>query len=546
MSFSPWKFAFTPPATVPSPGATPSTVGSGSSGSNGSGTTNVTGSSTNPSRASALISQFNNLAGTANYLQSVILSLTQGLGVTVDTNTSPDLARALTALYGSIPPAISIQMYSNALDIEFGAQQVALATGTDSSIQANPYQNQAVVTVNKAVEVALTAAGTFQSQIPLMLRGLKTQSTVYTQWQSQLTSYPATNPTASTNNSPDVIQASTVDVGDDLNDALTTHASSMASTYASTFNLLSSASSVSQDIVCMVKTFSALSKTELAQVKSLFTLIGSTDTSEDMADISNGLTSFVFVQLMSQASSMVMSLDRVAQMALTPLKSMVNPLGSSVSSVQNSAATQLVGVVRATTQQARVASGPLAGLIGTNTAATACGAGTPPPPPPTATPSPSCSQPTSSSAISTASAASSLSLGMNDLSTLVDWGLQKANKKVSTSLLSFQKLMTRMQSDTCNQVKLMTIANNLGTLASLATSFLNQTQSPGAAAAGTAATQLSTIGSILASTQTGNGTTYTVQNGVVTVNPPTIPAPTPAAVAVLSQAGIKTSLAGIS
>ena len=529
MQFLPWKFARTIPQTVPSPAAPAATAAPSA--------TSASGTTTNSSRASALISQFSDLAGTSQYLQSVILSLTKGLGVTVNTNTNPDLGRALSSIYGEIPPAISVPMYSALLDVEFGAQQVLHAAGPDAAIQPNPFQQQAVVTVNKAVESALSSTGDYNSQVALMLRNLKTQSAVYTQWQTQLAQYPAAS-TPATSPQPNVIQASTVDVGDATNAALTSHISSMTSTYASVFNMLAGLSSINQDIVCMVNTFAGLSTAELAQVKSLFNLVKNTSATEGLQDVSNGLTSFVFVQMMSDASSMVFSLDRIGQMALQPLGSMVNKLGQGLTSVQSGAPGPLVGVVRQIAQTARVASGPLAGMLASNTSVSSCGAAAPPVP---ALPSPSCSAPGSAGSIGP----SSLSLGMNDLSTLLDWGLQKANDKVQSSLASFAKLMTRTQSDTCNQVQLLSTINNLGTLSSLASAFLTQQQGSGAAAS-TSVTQLATVGAILAATTTGNGTTYTVQNGVVTVNPPIIPPPTAAASAVLSNAGVQTSLAGLS
>jgi hypothetical protein len=532
MSFSPWKFARNPPLTVPSPSATPSVVPTSTTGG---------GTATNSSRATVLSADLIDLAGTAVYLQGVILSLTKGLGITVNTASNPDLGRALSAIYGAIPPAVSMLMYSNLLDVEFGAQQLTQAAGTDATIQPNPFQNQAVVTINKAVEAGLAGQGDFSSQLPLMLRSLKTQATVYTAIASQLTTYPAAAGVAATASSPNVIPASTVDVGDDVNDALTDHVAAMGLTYASAFSMMAGISSISQDIGCMVNTFANLATSELAQVKSLFTLVQSTDASESLQDISNGLTSFVFVQLMSDASSMVFSLDRIAQMAIAPLKSMTNSLGAGLTSVQSGAASSLIGVLRTTTQDARVTSGALAGLITSNSAASACGTSSATPPPPAAppAPSPSCSQ-SSSSGISLG-----LSSGMQELSTILDWSMAKANSKISTSLNSFKKLMTRTQSDTCNQVKLLTMVNNLGTLSSLADSFLKQQQST-TTAASSSTTLLSTVGSILATTQSGNGASYTVSNGVITVTPPAVPAPTAAAAAVLSKAGVQTAISGIS
>jgi hypothetical protein len=272
---------------------------------------------------------------------------------------------------------------------------------------------------------------------------------------------------------------------------------------------------VSQDIVGMVATFAELSTAELAQIQSLFNLTKNTSCAESMQDSSTGLTSCVFVQMLSDAAAMVFSLDRISQMALEPLGSMTNSLGNGMTSVQSQAGPSLVGVIRQVSSTARLASGPLAGML------------------------------TSNSAAGSTSGPSGMTQGMQDLSTLLDWSLQQANGKTSSSLNSFTKLMRRTQSDTSSQVQMLSTINSLGTLASLAGAFLTQQQSSGAAAS-TSVTQLATVGAILAATVTGNGTTYTVQSGVVTVNPPYIPPPTLAAAAVLSNAGVQTSLAGLS
>ena len=510
MSFLPWKFSRTPPQTVPS--AYVGSAGGGTTVPAGNVAPTTTGAATNTSRAAALISQLSDLVGMSQYLQSVILSLTKGLGVTVNTDTNPDLGQALSSIYGSVPAAVSIPMYSSLLDVEFGAQQVLLATGLDASVQPNPFQQQAVITINKAVESALSSDGSYAAQTPLMLRNLKTQAAAYTQWQASLAKYPAaTGAVGST--AADVIQASTVDVGDDVNQALTDHIDAMTSTYADTFTLMAGTSSISQDIVSIVTTFAELSVVELAQIKSLFNLAKSTSASEGLQDTSNGLTSFVFVQMLSSAASMVFSLDRVTQMAITPLGSMSNSLGSGLSAARGQATSPMSGVIRQVVQGARVASGVLAGMLSSNSS-------------------------------TGGSAPSGLTAGMNDLNTLLDWSLQQTSSKNSTTLLSFTKLMGRTQNDTNSQVQLLSVVNNLGTLASLADSFLTQRGTGAAAAA--PVTQLATVGAILATTNTGNGTTYTVQNGAVTVNPPAVPTPTPAASVVLANAGVSTQLAGLS
>lgn len=533
MSFTPWKFARTIPPTVAMPEVVPAPVVPAAVNAN---------SSTNSSRATTLAAAFTDLAGTAVYLQSVILSLTKGLGITVDVNSNPDLGRALSAVYQHIPPAISITMYSYLLDAEQGAQQVTQAAGKSSSVVANPYQNLAVSTITKAVEAGLAtqvgANASVQYTMPLLLRALKTQATVYSQISAQLESYPASRTYTNAKVSGDFIQASTVDVGDAVNSVLSDHVTAMGNTYTSAFNALAGVSTINQDIVCVVKTLAALGKSELAAAKGVFNFVHSTSVAEGAQDLANGLTSFVFVQLMSDASSMLFSLDRVAQMALVPLATMTNSLASGLSSVRGNTASTLVGVIRQTVDSSRVISGPLQGLLSSNTSVGACGAGlTTAPPASTLAPSPSCSMSGNSGTPSS---------GMNDLSSLLDWGMNKMNDKLSVALQSFQKLTTRSQSDTCHQVKLLALANNLTTIGSLAGSILNQIPGSGTLSTNFANTQLATIGTILDSTFTGNGTTYTVANGVVTVTPPAVPTITLPAARIFAKSGVTSTLSGIS
>ena len=526
--FNNFVFTRTPPPTVASPSpvlATAAVSTANSSVSSSAATTSVAGT---------LSSQLNSLAGTSEYLQSVILSLVKGLGVTVNVASNPDLGRALSAIYGEIPPAISAQMYAYTVAGEIGASQVNLAIKPDSTVQANPFQQQALITINKAVESSLADNGSFLSLAALSLRALQTQQAVYTNWQSLLAVYPAASG-ATGNLQVDVIPASTVDVGPEVEQAIQAHINDMSTTYGSLFTALTNVSSVSADIVCMVNSLSALSKTELAQMKGLFDLTSSMSVKESFVDISNGLTSFVFMQMKTEAAGILMQLDRVAQMALTPLRTLGGQLGSSVASAQQMRVNNLKGVIRTVTNDALLADGPLAGLAVSNTAASACGAKSLPPNPPK-TPIPACAMSGSSGSL--------VSTGANDLSTLVDWALGKANQKFDTHLNALQKMMARTQKDTCNQVKLLTMVNNLTTLSSLTNSILLQ-QQKGSAVAGVTTTALSALGSILANTSSGNKVTYTVQNGSVMITPPAVPAPTPAAATIFANAGIQTSLAGI-
>ena len=99
MSFNPIKFSFTPPATLDSRAGAPAVPAPPAP---ASGPTSAADSSL----AAGLLNRVAALKATGLYLQSLVLAKSQGIGITVDPNSDPNLTVALTRLYSaSQPPA---------------------------------------------------------------------------------------------------------------------------------------------------------------------------------------------------------------------------------------------------------------------------------------------------------------------------------------------------------------------------------------------------------------------------------------------------------
>lgn len=138
-----------------------------------------------------------------------------------------------------------------------------------------------------------------------------------------------------------------------------------------------------------------------------------------------------------------------------------------------------------------------------------------------------------------------LSSGLNEISSLMAFSTANAQKSNDLQQDAFQRLSGRVNGNLGGMAQTLGVVSSISSLTSLVTSFISAQKSGSSIAGQSPTTQLSTVSSILASSQTGNGTQYTVQSGVVTLTPPAAPAPTPGAAAVFARSGIQTSLQGL-
>jgi len=521
MSFEPITFAYTPPPTVPdqelggvavaeppvaAPGATvPS----------------------NTSLAASLAAQLGDLVATSGYLQSVIQSLYSGLGITVDQSSNPELAMALSTIYnGQVPAAVSLTMYANMLDAELGVLQVNQIAGPNAGVEANTLQHQALMTVNKSVESQLAADGGVAAQSALLLRSLKSSAIMNAGIQSQLMAYPAATPTPSTPGL-NVIQASTIDIGSDTAALVQSQIDAAGLVSSSMYQSLTQPDPIASDAINVVAALATSGIADLIRMSSLLSMTSGSLTSSSQG-LSTGMSSFILPQAVAQASGLMMQLDRIVQMAVKPNSSASNAVTSAtqlLSGVMKTAGS-LVGVVRSMKLPSPVqTTGPLAGMPMINSACSGLPIGNPMPP---------------------SMASLGMSPGISEMSSIMSFCSSKTSGTQALQQDSFQRLTARVNADMGKSVQILAAISSMASLASMVTAFIKQQQSSKVVSTQNPSTQLATVGSVLASSTTGSGASYVVQNGVVSVTPLAVPPVTPSAAAVFAKSGIQSSLTGLS
>jgi hypothetical protein len=465
----------------------------------------------------------------ANYLQNVIFSLSKNLGINIDPSSDPDTARVLSQIYnGNIPPAVSIAMYGYTLDAELGCAQVNFNAGVSSPVQASPLQTQALLIVNKAVENQLAASQNFSAQSALLLRRLKSDVISNTNIQSALSQYPIVSNTPSTSQpNPNLIPAASIDISPDVAAVVQTNITQIGQNYSSVYQILSQPDAIASDIGNAVGLLAAVSVQNLIQINSLLKMAQGGAITKGISGLAGGLSAFIFPQMLTQSSSILFQMDRIMQMAVTPVLTMSNPIASAVTSLLGASKGigSLVGVVRSMTQAPSVQpSGPLAGMPLNNFSQSGLAL---------------------SPAMPSGLASLGFSPGLNEISSLLQFSSASAAAANLLHQDAFQRLSARSTSDFAEMTKLLAVSSTITSLTSLISAFIAEQQSGIPIASQNPAEQLVTVGNILASAKTGNGTVYTVQGGSISLTPPTIPAPTAGASAILAQSGIQTSLTGL-
>jgi len=520
MAFESITFTYTPPPTVPNQGLNESVLAAAEP---------VVSTSTsvqaNSSTAASLAAQLGDLIDTSKYLQSVIYSLHSGLGVTVD-QSNPDLGMALSVIYnGQVPEAVSLAMYGYLLDAELGSLQVNMAAGPNAGVEANSFQQQALITINKAVESQLAADGGVAAQSALLLRSLKSSAIMNAGIQSQLLDYPAATSTKSTP-SLNVILASGIDVSSDVAALVQAHITAAGQVASSMYQTLTQPDPIASDVASVVGALATCSVVDLIRMSSMLSMTGQS-LANSVLGLSTGISSFIFPQAVAQSSGLMMQLDKIVQMAVTPSLSANNVVTSIVQSLASVMKPNgmLAGVIRTMKQPAAAQlTGPLASMPMNNSAVSGLSIGSPIPP-----------------------SISSLgfSPGINEMSSLMSFC---TSQTVSSSTLqkdSFQRLTARVDGDQGTSTQILAATTSIKSLSSLVTAFTKEQQNNAAISTQDASAQLQTIGNILSSSTTGSGSSYVVQNGVVSVTPLAVPPTTPGAAAVFANSGIQSSLAGL-
>jgi hypothetical protein len=465
------------------------------------------------------------LIDTSSYLQSVIYSLHPGLGITVD-QSNPDLGMALSTIYnGQVPEAVSLTMYGYLLDAELGSLQVNLAAGPDAGVEANSFQQQALITTNKAVESQMAADGSVAAQSALLLRPLKSSAIMNAGIQSQLLTYPAAT-SVSPMPSLNVIPASNIDVSSDVAALVQSHIDTSGQVASSMYQTLTQPDPIASDVASVVGALATCSVVDLIRMSSMLSMTAQSLASSVLS-LSTGISSFIFPQAVAQASGMMFQLDKIVQMAVTPSLSANNAVTSMVQSLSATMKPNgsLAGVIRTMKQPTSTQlTGPLAGMPANNSSVSGLPIGSPIPP--------------SMSSLG-------FSQGINEMSSIMSFCTSKTTTSSTLQQDAFQRLTARVNGDQSKSTQVLAATASMGSLGSLVTAFVNEQQSSAAISTQNSSAQLETIGNILSSATTGSGASYVVQNGVVSVTPLAVPPSTPGAATVFAKSGIQSSLTGL-
>lgn len=519
MSFETITFAYTPPPTISEQEPTVAEVVTAPPETS-------TVQPANQSVAASLAAQLGDLIDTSGYLQSVIMSLHQGLGITVD-QSNPDLAMALSTIYnGQVPPAVSLLMYSNTLDAELGSLQVNLAIGPNAGIEANSFQQQALTTINKSFESQMSADGSVAAQSALLLRPLKAGALMNTTIQGQLMEYPSATPAPSTP-SLNVVTASGIDISSDTAALVQSNIDSTGQVYSSMYQVIAQPDPIAADVASVVNSLATVAVPDLIRMSAVLSMAAQSLSVCCGKSLSTGISAFIFPQVVSQASGLMMQLDRIVQMAVAPLSTTANAVSSAVSALSGAMKSvgSLVGIVRSMKLPAAANSScPLPGMPSNNSAVSGLPIGSPMP---------------------TAVANLGFSSGINELSSIMSFCTSQVSSVQATQQDAFQRLAARVSGDQAKSTQMLAATTSMSSLGSLITAFINKQQNSSAISSQSASTQLATVGGILSSAQTGSGSSYVVQNGVVSVIPLAVPPVTPGAATVFAKSGIRTSLTGL-
>jgi predicted transcriptional regulator with HTH domain len=517
MSFENLAFKYTPPPTIPDSSPVPSSTPQPSL----FGTVGQPNAATTPA-AGQLLARLADLLETNQYLQSLLLARSAGLGIKFDAASDPDTARALEGIYTNlpIPQNLTINIYNRMLDAEMTALQLESALGSSSTYETSGYQSAQVNQVNQAIEKSLLDSGQFQFQLPLLLRQLKGDAAILNNLSAQISQYPVIAapgaPSVSASSNPNLVTMSGQDISPALVSSVNGTLNGLQSCYASVYQLAAGVGVVAQDVNNVLSTYFMEPAVNIIRMISMLQMLMSFTSLPRLKAVFNGLTGFAFIRLFMEASAMEFMLDRFVQTAMMPIEQMTSSIGMMLHQVAAAAAdasTIANGVKGTFTNQ----TGALKGMsMGYNSGL-----------------------PSSANAKKPAAPAlNNISSGCLAMVTHLDWAVGEVTKKVHLLEESFNKLMARRLGDMSAQLDLMGSMQALNTMIALAQSVMSFNGSSAAVGASKSVPQVAAVGQILNGMQSTTGTSFVVTNGQMQAVPPTVPAPSSNVQNVLTKGGL--------
>lgn len=547
MSFKKTTWIYTPPRTVP---AAPLPANTNPSPTNSSSSVNVLGVDTeaaaNASNAAQLINRIKGLSDTGTYLESLILARSQGIGVSFDYTVDPELSAALTRLYSSDspPPGMTVDMYNNLLDAEFGVMKADMALqGTGSNLLVSPQQRADILRSTQAFEDALAGTGEFRHQVPLLLRELKGDNLTFASLQTGLQKYPVlagstyqptppraagvvtgTNDPTSASSVLAQAQASlgnsagsaagisyrssiqSIDVNSQTTAELNSRLQKHESVFGAMYNLATGIDQTYSYIHDIANKYLYQPLDDLCMILSAIMGLKTLFHKPKLSDLKGMLASLILPRLISEVSDFNFLLDRILQRVTSPVMAVINSLDRLFGEV----------VKDANAIAYLTAQGGLTGIIKSHISGT------------NQTPAPKTIQALGQLPAWTASIGGKLS-----------WAVHETQRKATTVEGSFLKSMDRRLQASGGRLDLMADLRSVDALVDIFKGLILQTQKGSlqsvSQASGTS--NVEALGQMVNSLQSENGTVFSYSGDQIVATPPNLPVPSAPVSTVLARGG---------
>ena len=512
------------------------------------------------SRAAKLLDRFGQLKDTAKYLEDCILARCQGIGATLDLNRDPELALALSRIYGTDEPpeAISVDMYNHLLDAELGITRAEIVLAdADSAYEISPVQKADLQMATGRFEDAMIDSGKFEHQLPGTLRELKSDRVIFDNIQDGIREYPVLQGMQSGNGvitdvTPDAVLAgddfqgdavqdvqvveepefyekiavskddkkneqlikqilksippdaaevveedpTTLDVSQDTSDNLNERCDAWEDVYGGIFDVTAQADSVYRDLQSVSEQYMERPLRELAYVLASLNALKIFFHQPKLKDLKATLASVVMPRLISEASKLMFWADRLVRNAVRPVENMLGSFGRLFAEIQ-----KVSGEAAYLAAGGGSPAGGLTGLVQTRMT----GKNYMPP------------------AMQTPVALNTVSAGIQTLGNTLRWSVNEATRQANFAEASLFRLVDNKLDADGDRVEVMQALRSLDGLINITQSFLKVGANSGPGPIGTAQNSLNQVIS---------------QNGVSslpTVNFP--PVPNANAQAVLARQG---------
>jgi hypothetical protein len=371
----------------------------------------------------------------------------------------------------------------------------------------------------RAFENEMGASLQYEKQLPALLRSLKGDQMIFRNWKSSFADYPAVRKGA--------VVTGTVSTGLDLSEQaqilFDNIVTEQAGIYGRLFNLTTTVGHVEADVENIASKFFYEPIADLVRMAAAFNALKSFVHGVKLKDLTSDLTNFMFVRMLSEVGSFFNQVDRLANLAINPLKASVGRVASLANRVQGIGADSgyvkdggLKGAVQGNAcQKSRAVQAHQVEDHHRETPAEKARGGT---------------------AEAAWTKACNVTKGINSLTSHLNWATNEINKRNNTVQESLAKLARRRTSDQSDRIELLCSMQSLDTLINLSTKFASELGINGAPR--TATQQVEAMGRILTNLRSPSASVYSIQNGTVQVTPRCFSAPTAQVEKVFAKGGL--------